>query len=30
MAKNSKDNAQNGLFKLIERFMHIIDRNTLS
>ena len=30
MARNPKDNAQNGLFKLIEKFMNIIDRNTLS
>jgi len=30
MAKNSKDNAQNGLFKLIEIFMNVIGRNTLS
>jgi len=30
MAKNSKDIAQNGLFELTDKFMHITDRNTLS
>jgi len=29
MGKNSKDNDQNGLFKLVRKFVNIIGRNTL-